>query len=66
MARSVISAKQRSTWFGHELRGWREMQEYAWLACQPRLDLGVLVRHVVVDDQMQVQLGRGLLVDCKR
>jgi hypothetical protein len=31
---------------------------------EPPFDLGVLVRAVVVGNQMQIDLGRGLLIDC--
>ncbi len=38
--------------------GRSEMHLKAWMAFEPRLDLGVLVRGVVVNEQMQVQFRR--------
>lgn len=46
-----------------QIAGKREVQMHARIARQPRPDLGILVRDVVVYDQVQIQLGRRLFVD---
>lgn len=42
---------------------WGEMQMESRVACQPSLDGGVLVRAVIVKDQMQGKFFRGLPVN---
>lgn len=48
-----------------EPRGARrgEVQMKAWMLGKPRLDLGMLVRGIVIQDQMQVAIRRGLLIE---
>ena len=59
----VISAKKRSTWFNQEHEGGCEVQVEPRKALQPPHHFRVLVRGVVVDDQMQAQPGRGPGID---
>ena len=57
MARPVISAKKRSTRFSHELYRGHEVQVLAGPSGQPCLNLRMLVRGVVVHDQVNVEIG---------
>src|SRR5260370_19718679 len=44
-------------------RGWGEVEMEALVPFEPGADLGMLVRRVVVDDQVEFPPGRGLAVD---
>ena len=63
IARWLSKPNHRSTWFNQDAVGGREVQMEAWPRRQPPLDLGVLVRRVVVQYQVDVQLHRHLPVD---
>ena len=40
--------------------GRREVQVKLWMSFEPRLDIGVFMRRVVVEDQMQIEVRRSL------
>ena len=44
-------------------RGRGEMEMEPWMAFEPGADLGMLVRRIVVDDQVQLEVGRGFAID---
>src|SRR3982074_3427021 len=59
----VSLAKKPSTALSHEAEGRGEVEMEPVVPSGPGLDLGVFVRRVIVDDQVQFQLGWGLAVD---
>ena len=44
-------------------RGGCEVQMESWMRPEPAFDGGRLMRGIVVDDEMQSETGRGLLID---
>ena len=54
----MSSAKNRWTMFDHEPEVGREVQVEAPMPIEPALYRGGLVGGVIVDDQMQVEIGR--------
>ena len=56
------SRNHRSTRFSQDCAGGREVQMEPPMLGEPRRDAGMFVRAVVVDDQVEVQLGRRLPV----
>jgi len=41
----------------------REVQDEAFVSCEPALHSRCLVGRVVIKDQMQIEMGRGLAID---
>jgi hypothetical protein len=62
-ALSVSSRNQRSTRFNHADEVGGEMQVEPFVAAQPALHVGVVVRGTVVQDQMHRKVFRYLAVD---
>src|SRR2546427_7574004 len=63
MALSVRSRNQRSTRFNHELDVGVKCKCMRRVTSEPPLHRGMLVRRVVVDDQVEVELRGRLTVD---
>ena len=59
----MSSEKKRSTRFSHEVRSGHEVEVDAWVLLEPVLHIGMLVGGVVVQDEVEFEVGIGLLLD---